>query len=258
MGSIFIVGDIHGQYAKLVRLLHGAGLVDKQLAWTGGTAQLWCTGDFFDRGPDGVRSVELIMRLQDEAEAVGGKVESLLGNHEPLLLGALRFADRSSSGPGGCFLADWEINGGLREELEQIAPRHVDWLRSRPAMARVGNDLLVHADATFYLRYGRSVDEVNRGVAALLQSDDHAAWDQLLGEFAGRNGFLEEPEARAFLDVYGGSRIIHGHTPISYMTHKTPRTVTGPYVYANGLCVNVDGGMYRGGPGFLYHLQESH
>lgn len=27
--------------------------------------------------------------------------------------------------------------------------------------------------------------------------------------------------------------------------------VTAPYTYAGGRCINVDGGMYRGGPGFL-------
>lgn len=38
MGLTYVVGDIHGQYAKLVQLLQRAGLVGDSLAWTGGEA----------------------------------------------------------------------------------------------------------------------------------------------------------------------------------------------------------------------------
>lgn len=38
------------------------------------------------------------------------------------------------------------------------------------------------------------------------------------------------------------------------MTHKAPRSVTEPLIYAGGLCVNVDGGMCRRGPCFLLQL----
>jgi hypothetical protein len=254
MNAIYVMGDIHGQYEKLLGILRGAGLIGSGLNWTGGNAQLWFMGDFFDRGPDGIAAVDLVMRLQGEAAEAGGRVEALLGNHEPLILGAHRFSDRPTGGPGGTFRADWEINGGARQDLERLTPAHIAWLTTRPAMAVVGDALLVHADAAFYLRYGRTIDEVNRALAAILQSDDHAAWDRLLGDFAERDGFLEERAAESFLQVFGGKRIVHGHTPISYMTHQTPRSVTAPYIYAGGRCINVDGGMYRGGPGFLFAL----
>lgn len=48
---LFIVGDVHGQYQRLVALLQSAGLIGPDCAWTGGAATLVCTGDFFDRGP---------------------------------------------------------------------------------------------------------------------------------------------------------------------------------------------------------------
>lgn len=260
MGAIYIMGDVHGQYGKLTRILQSAGLLGAGLGWTGDDAQLWFIGDFFDRGPDGVVTVDLVMRLQAEASAAGGRVEALLGNHEPLILGAYRFPRRNSGGPGGTFLSDWEMNGGSRSDLERLKPEHVAWLTSRPALALVGQDLLIHADATFYHRYGESIAQVNQAMAALLRSDDAVAWDRLLGDFAERNAFDEGcPEGREraerLLRTFGGRRIIHGHTPIAYMTHWRPEQVTEPYIYANGLCVNVDGGMYRGGPGFIYQVQ---
>ena len=78
---VYIVGDIHGQYEQLVGLLRGERLVDERLDWAGGAALLWFIGDFFDRGPCGVASVDLVMRLQAQAEQVDGCVRALLGNH---------------------------------------------------------------------------------------------------------------------------------------------------------------------------------
>jgi len=255
MHSIYVMGDLHGQYAKATRILQEAGLLASDLSWSGGEAELWFMGDFFDRGPDGIGCLDLVMRLQTEAAAAGGKVEALLGNHEPLILGALRFPNAPSTGPGKSFLADWEMNGGLQSDLERLTPAHVDWLTSRPALALVGDDLLAHADALFYTRYGATVDQVNAAMGALLTGDDTAAWDQLLGDFAERLAFRDRPDrAAAFLQQYGGKRIIHGHTPISYMSAQPPAEVTEAYPYRDGLCVNVDAGLYRGSPGFLFLL----
>jgi len=176
---LYIVGDIHGQYQQLTGLLRDAGLVDDRLAWAGGAAHVWFMGDFFDRGPAGIAAVDLVMRLQSEAPAAGGQVESLLGNHEPLILSAQRFGERRTAW-GGTFLWDWRRNGGSDEELEQLTPRHIAWLTSLPAMALVGDLLLVHADSTIYSSYGSSIDQVNAAFRALLASDDAAAWDRLV------------------------------------------------------------------------------
>ena len=72
---VYIVGDIHGQYQQLSDLLRGVGLVDDRLDWVGGAALLWFIGDFFDRGPCGLESVDLVKvgkapRIkQDESKA---------------------------------------------------------------------------------------------------------------------------------------------------------------------------------------------
>ena len=58
--------------------------------------------------------------------------------------------------------------------------------------------------------------------------------------------------AGQLLADFGGQRIVHGHTPISYMLGRPDALISAPLVYAGGQCVNVDGGMYRGGPGFVY------
>jgi hypothetical protein len=85
-GRILAIGDIHGEYEGLVSILREIGLVDQENHWIGGNATLVQTGDFVDRGA-GVRQVmDLLMRLQMEAPAQGGRVVVLLGNHEAMNL----------------------------------------------------------------------------------------------------------------------------------------------------------------------------
>ena len=89
---VIAVGDIHGDYDSFVRLLKSTGLVDDKLAWKGKRDVLVQTGDIVDRGDTSRKAVELLMRLEKEAEKAGGRVEILLGNHEVLnMIGDLRY-----------------------------------------------------------------------------------------------------------------------------------------------------------------------
>lgn len=260
-GPIFVLGDVHGQYEKLANLFKEAGLMDAKQGWCGGDAQLWLLGDYFDRGPEGIACLDLIMSLQGQATNAGGLLGTLLGNHDVLLLAALFFGEEASTGSAGNFYADWLHNGGNEADLDALTPAHMAWLLDLPGMALVEGRLLAHADAQFYLRYGHSVPQVNRGLSALLQARQSTAWDGLLKDFNQRRYFWD-PEtgadnARTFLGIYGGKQLIHGHSPISRLTGQRPDLVQTPLVYAEGLCINIDGGMYLGSPGFIYPLGES-
>ena len=257
---IFIIGDVHGHLKKLVKLLQDAQLIDAECSWKAGTATLWFMGDFVDRGPDGIAVLDLVMRLQAEAEAVGGSVASLLGNHEMLLLAAYRFG-RRSTGLGSNFLTRWKQNGGNRKDIAGLTMRHLDWIAHLPAMALVDDYLLLHADAPFYITCGRTIDEVNATFNKLLSRSDALAWEEMLEEFARRGAFMHtstgEEFARRFLRIFGGRQLIHGHTPISSVLRCQPTKVDSPWIYAGGQCVNVDGGMSLGGSGFVHQLQVS-
>ncbi len=249
---------MHGYLDRTVHHLYTAGLVSSDGCWTGGTAHLWFTGDFTDRGPDGIGALEFIMRLQQDAARQGGLVGALLGNHDIGIVSAYRFPDAPTGGPKGTFKQDWMANGGNVAELERLEARHVEWLQSLPAVALEGDRLLVHADAMFYLEFGNTVARVNAALTDLLASADTQKWDQLLGYAAERFAFDERRaggvlRVRQFLATYGGSQIIHGHTPIPYLCDQPIERVTHAHVYADGLAVDVDGGMYKGGPGLVYH-----
>jgi hypothetical protein len=257
---IYTIGDVHGQLKKLVKLLQDAQLIDTEHSWQAGTATLWFMGDLVDRGPDGIAVLDLVMRLQAEAAAAGGSVASLLGNHEMMLLAAYRFG-RRSTGLGSNFLTRWKRNGGNRKDIASLKLHHLDWLAHLPAMALVDDYLLMHADAPFYLKCGRSVEEVNAAFNKLLSRSDALAWEEMLEDFDRRGVFMHttggEEFARRFLNIFDGQQLLHGHTPISSVLRCPPAKVASPWIYAGGQCVNVDGGMFLGGPGFVHFVHSA-
>lgn len=93
---VVAVGDIHGDYDALVAILQKAGLIDDKLHWIGKNATLVQTGDFLDRGSKCREVMDLLMMLEAEAPRKGGRVVTLMGNHEAMnLIGDLRYAEAS-------------------------------------------------------------------------------------------------------------------------------------------------------------------
>jgi hypothetical protein len=77
-----VIGDIHGDLEGLTGILQQAGITDASGRWVAGNTTVVQTGDMTDRGP-GVRGVlDLLMGLEQQAKAAGGRLVVLLGNHE--------------------------------------------------------------------------------------------------------------------------------------------------------------------------------
>ena len=92
---IVAVSDIHGAYDAMVATLQNAEVLDADLGWSGEATHLVIVGDILDRGPDSRDAMDLLMRLEREAEADGGMVHVLIGNHETMnLVGDLRYVSR--------------------------------------------------------------------------------------------------------------------------------------------------------------------
>ena len=89
---LIAVGDVHGNYEALVGLLTQAGLLNKKTDWSGKRTTLVFTGDLLDRGPDSRQVLDLLMKLEKQANRKDGHVIVLLGNHEIMnLTGDLRY-----------------------------------------------------------------------------------------------------------------------------------------------------------------------
>ena len=205
---IVAIGDIHGAFDAFVGILQSAGLIDEKRQWSGGNAVLVQTGDVFDRGA-GVRdTLDLIMRLQDEAKRAGGRVEPLLGNHEMMnLLSEYRdasataytaFADSRSADRQRRAYDDfvkilkrraqtttvvpsreeWNTSHppGFVEYTEAIGPRgkYGKWLRGNAVAVTVGNTLFMHAGVN--PESTGTIEDINRTAAKeIAQWDDAKA-----------------------------------------------------------------------------------
>jgi Calcineurin-like phosphoesterase len=245
------VGDVHGCRDALVGLLRDAGLVAADERWTGADARLWFVGDLTDRGPDGIGVVRLVRRLEEES---AGEVRCLLGNHEALLVSVARFGDEPTGIPGESFHQLWRRNGGVESDVRSLTPDELAWLTARPPLALDGDTLLVHADTPAYLELGHSIDAVTRATRAILAAGSPRELDDLLVVVSDRMRLDDPAAVEALLAAFGGTRIVHGHTPIASIRGVDPRDVTGPLVYGDGLVANVDHCLFADGPGFVTRL----
>ena len=93
---VVAIADVHGAYEAMVETLGNVGILDENLGWAGGESYLVIVGDLLDRGPRSRDALDLLMRLEGEAEAAGGKVQVLIGNHESMnMIGDLRYVSTS-------------------------------------------------------------------------------------------------------------------------------------------------------------------
>lgn len=89
---IVAIGDVHGAFERFMEILQTAEIVDRNGRWSGGKTHLVQLGDVLDRGPDSRKAFDLLARLEREAASAGGRVHSLIGNHEVMrLIGDLRY-----------------------------------------------------------------------------------------------------------------------------------------------------------------------
>ena len=90
--SVVAIGDVHNAFDDFVAILRRTGLINEQNHWAGGKTTFVQVGDLLDRGPKPREVMGLMMALEKEAAQAGGRVVSLLGNHEVMnIMGDLRY-----------------------------------------------------------------------------------------------------------------------------------------------------------------------
>jgi len=174
--NTYAIGDVHGCIDKLMRLLerclrHGGDRPSRFVF----------VGDYIDRGPDSRAVIELLIDLQKD---MPGEVIALRGNHEAMMLEAVRTGDATL----------WRLNGagqtlasyGIAHPAE-MPPEHVDWAASLPLSFDDGRRYFVHAG-------------VNPALPLARQTEHDQLWI--------REPFLSHPREY-------GRLIVHGHTPLT-------------------------------------------
>lgn len=137
--SLYVLGDIHGQYNDLISLLRTHALLDSNDQWRGGSAQLVFLGDIFDRGHDVIKILWLIYRLERQARRSGGGAHLVLGNHEIMvLLNDLRYTSGKEKLIARYHGTDYT---GMFNIQRSVLGR---WLSNRPAVMQINDILLSH------------------------------------------------------------------------------------------------------------------
>jgi hypothetical protein len=205
------VGDLHGDFDAWRQVALNAHIIDARNRWAGGSSILVQLGDIVDRGPDSLKIINHLIKLQREAARAGGRVVVLVGNHEAMnMTGDLRYV---SPGEYAAFAnAD---SARLRERVYEATKAaiaaayraqspamsddaiHAAWLAQTPlgklehqaawgpngklgrwtiansAIAKIGDTLFVHGGIS--VRYAAiPMAEINRRVTAALKAGDES------------------------------------------------------------------------------------
>jgi hypothetical protein len=176
----------------MVTLLKGTKLVDDELVWTGGNQHLVFCGDLTDRGENDRGVLDLARRLQAEAEAAGGKVHVVLGNHDVMnLTRDRRYWNADLTGEFAADETEKEREEGLKSFRasartltahdagafeEQFSPGYFararafeldgeygSWLIEQPTVIKVNGVLFLHGGLTERVAE-LGLDEINRQV----------------------------------------------------------------------------------------------
>jgi hypothetical protein len=142
--NVDIIGDIHGQYEKLVGLLAHLGYRDIAGVWRHPDRQAIFVGDLIDRGPGQLATVRLVRAMVE-----AGTARCILGNHE---FNAVAWFTPDPAKPGE-FLRPHKKPGNRAQHeafLTEVegTPQHaevIDWFKTLPLWLDLSGLRIVHA-----------------------------------------------------------------------------------------------------------------
>lgn len=195
MARIFAIGDIHGcnkTFRKLLIEKIRISLSD----------EIYCIGDYIDRGNDSKGVVDFILQLRKE----NYKIHTIRGNHEQMLLASVE---------GSRQFKHWILNGGITtlrsfgvNSVKDLDTAYLDFFRSTEYFIETDPCIFVHAGLNFSL------------------PDPFADKEAMLWI---RNFSVQKEKLK-------GKILIHGHTPVP-LSHILIR-VNENVINIDGGCVH--------------------
>ncbi len=166
--SLYALGDVHGDYDRMVALLASNKLIadapasPKSIVWTGGKATLVVVGDMIDKFTQSLAVLQSLRALEPQAAQAGGRVVICLGNHEAEFL-----ADGGDGKKSAEFASELKAAGSSAGLV--AAGRDADglgaWLRDLPAGALVGDWFFCHAGNTGQRTIARLESDLEKDLA---------------------------------------------------------------------------------------------
>src|SRR5579883_3494773 len=221
--DIFAMGDVHGDYGRLVALLAGAGVLGgippapDRPTWAAGNATLVFTGDLIDKGPKSLAVVALLRALPGAAAAAGGRAIVLMGNHEAEFL-----ADPGAA-KGHEFARELSRAGIEPRAVAECANDVGRFLCGLPFAARVNDWFFSHAGNTDGRSLARLAADLRAGVgrdgfASAQLTGPNSLLEARIGEkgpggraWFERGGMPADRLLAAFARQLGVRHIVEGH-----------------------------------------------
>lgn len=215
---LLALSDIEGDFKAFKTMLFSAKVIDEDFNWTFGSGHLVLLGDFFDRGLNVTECLWLIYKLETEAEAAGGKVHFILGNHEIMNLQGYTDYVRKKYFENSVLIGeDYKYWFDNQSELGR-------WLRTKNAVEKIGNYIFCHGGISPELVATRlSIADINRlgrqyldkPLEQIKDSLAKAVFDLKTGIFwyrtAAKNMLAAEDMTKV-LKYFGAAKMVVGHT----------------------------------------------
>ena len=210
------ISDFDGHIEGFTMVLKGEGIIDEDFNWTYGDGHLIISGDLFDRGFHITECMWLLYKLESEAEAAGGKVHLIIGNHEMFnMVDDWRYVEVK-------YFNDAHLMGKRMSELYDLDTELGRWLRSKNIIEEIGGYAFMHGGLSPEVSaldlsydqmnaYGRlrmnDIDCPNNDCFDVNSSDYGVYWYRGMV-----NEELTQLEVDDILDGFGINRVILGHT----------------------------------------------
>jgi len=226
---IVAIGDLHGDLEATRTALRLAGAIDEYDQWVGGTMAVVQTGDQLDRGDDEFEILDLLDALTVQAQAAGGAMHVLNGNHELMnvkqdlryvtLGGFLDFLPTPVADPET--VDPQVVVDAVHERLKACRPGKPFALRllDRNVITILGDTVFVHGGVLPHVvDYG--IERLNQEARAWIRKDRQYPPDILLasdGPVWSRH-YSDDPDVEdcrlleEALDGLGARRMVVGHT----------------------------------------------
>jgi hypothetical protein len=255
--EIDVVGDVHGDWERLVELLVAGRLIETvpdtpaEVRWSGGDKVLVSVGDLINKYDHGMEVIALLRALEPQAQRAGGAVVVLMGNHEAEFLAGQR-------------------SGEFSDELTRAGIRPADvtagvdrlgigqYLRNLPFAAKINDWFMCHAGNT----HGLTFDQLNQQLMAGVEHGGYGSpilsdYDSLLEARMHPHPWWEgakkkdrkagEEVLKKNLAALGAHHLVFGHQPreldFSDGSHRQAGEMFSKF---DGLVFLIDTGMSRG------------